>query len=52
MLNNATITKLREMKLSVMADAFAGQLEDNNFSEISSLDVSLNLQNRKKCVML
>ena len=35
MLNNATAAKLREMKLSIMADAFIGQLDDNKFAEIS-----------------
>jgi len=35
MLNNATVTKLREMKLGVMADAFTAQLEVQNFAEMS-----------------
>lgn len=35
MLNNATITMLREMKLGVMADALSNQLEDKKFAELS-----------------
>ena len=35
MLNNNTASKLREMKLSVMASAFRGQLDDNAFHEMS-----------------
>ena len=35
MLNNATVTKLREMKMSVMADSLAKQLNDNKFAEMS-----------------
>lgn len=35
MLNNATITKLREMKLSVMADSFEKQSGDNKFTAMS-----------------
>jgi len=35
MLNNSTIFKLREMKLGVMADAFAKQTGDNNFTNMT-----------------
>jgi len=35
MLNNNTASKLREMKMSVMASAFRGQLDDNAFHEMS-----------------
>jgi hypothetical protein len=35
MLNNSTISKLREMKLSVMADAFTKQLEGNDFGSMA-----------------
>ena len=35
MLNNVTISRIRKMKLSVMADSFAAQLEDKNFAAMS-----------------
>jgi len=35
MLNNNTISKLRDMRMSVMAAAFQGQLADNTMSELS-----------------
>ena len=35
MLNNTTVSKLHEMKLSVMAGAFQKQMDDQSFSEIS-----------------
>lgn len=35
MLNNATVSKLREMKLSVMADAFEKQALNSDFSALS-----------------
>lgn len=35
MLNNATIGKLREMKLSVMAETLQNQLESHNFTDMS-----------------
>jgi len=35
MLDNNTVSKLREMKLGVMASAFSGQLGDNAFHEMS-----------------
>lgn len=35
MLNETTKTKLLDMKLSVMAESFCDQLEDNSFSELS-----------------
>jgi len=35
MLNNNTVSKLREMKMSVMASAFRGQLDDRAFHEMS-----------------
>lgn len=35
MLNDNTVTKLHEMKLSIMAQAFRGQLRDPDLSELS-----------------
>lgn len=35
MLNENTVTKLHEMKLSVMAQAFREQMKDNHFNEMS-----------------
>ncbi|OJU09437.1 MAG: AAA family ATPase [Clostridiales bacterium 43-6] len=35
MLNDTTVTKLHEMKLSVMAQAFREQMDNNNFNELS-----------------
>ena len=35
MLNNETVRKLHEMRLSVMAEAFSAQLEDAQFQAVS-----------------
>jgi hypothetical protein len=36
MLTNPTVEKLREMRLSVMADAFTKQLDDNGISRVQA----------------
>ena len=35
MLNTTTVTKLREMKLSMMADAFQNQLKEPSFQNLT-----------------
>ncbi|PYG83887.1 IstB-like ATP binding protein, partial [Ruminiclostridium sufflavum DSM 19573] len=52
MLNETTVTKLHEMKLSTMAQAFRDQTKDSNFSNMSfeerfGMLVDIEWSNRK-----